>query len=398
MCEHPFPVPSDNYEYMMKIVGFVEDLPVGWESKLEELRFISEQNATLKKVRVTDYGSAEKPKPTDCTRSDALALADVRRDTNPVSRQGAPSAIASSPRLREAFVKKANNPMLAPLLSIMEVFLLFRPSDRSSLVTVTKLEESVLFESLDEHLSLAVDAAEGEEEFPNNDALSHLQLTGVQEADEQAGLEAPARTSESLVGHESEPAQELEVCQNNEKSQFAAQTGTSDHPTNPLEPQPVSPEISENLEQEQLEVADGAKDPLHVQGEQQPDVSDICHVVEESQSEVQSGTPELQTSDLQNDQHDRKPAPPEIVSGLEQDQLKGLDRTPDLVDIQEEQQPEISEIPEGSNSSQLEIMEDLAAASEDGREQKPGRRKRLRSHLGELLNRSWKPWKRRRKP
>lgn len=50
------------------MIGFVEDLPVEWESRLEELRLISEQNSALEKDPMAAKEIAE---------TEALGPADV---------------------------------------------------------------------------------------------------------------------------------------------------------------------------------------------------------------------------------------------------------------------------------------------------------------------------------
>lgn len=53
------------------MVGFVEDLPTEWESKLEELRLISEQNSALEKdsTAAAEIAQTEAPDPTDVVAS-----------------------------------------------------------------------------------------------------------------------------------------------------------------------------------------------------------------------------------------------------------------------------------------------------------------------------------------
>ncbi|KAJ5513707.1 hypothetical protein N7463_003259 [Penicillium fimorum] len=209
MYESPFPGSSDDYEYIRNIVGFVEDLPVEWESKPEELRLISEQNSALEKARDTDQGRTrgiettqgtlpEIPAPAAAAEGPAAEQSLAKDDTSSEgqhtgtsSQQGTLAKLASTPRLKEAFDKKANNPMLAPLLPIIEGLLRFRPSDRLPLLVATELAESASLPALDEYLPLAVDATEGKPELPNSDALPSLELTRVQEVYGQPRLEDP---------------------------------------------------------------------------------------------------------------------------------------------------------------------------------------------------------------
>lgn len=53
MLKPLFPDSLDNYEYIRHMVGVVEDLPIEWESKLEELRLISERNSALENAPTT---------------------------------------------------------------------------------------------------------------------------------------------------------------------------------------------------------------------------------------------------------------------------------------------------------------------------------------------------------
>ncbi|CAG8892045.1 unnamed protein product [Penicillium egyptiacum] len=57
--EPPFPTPLNDYEYIRSIVGFVEGLPMEWESKLDEVRLISEQTFALEQAPATKKQGTE---------------------------------------------------------------------------------------------------------------------------------------------------------------------------------------------------------------------------------------------------------------------------------------------------------------------------------------------------
>ncbi|CAI7655369.1 unnamed protein product [Penicillium glandicola] len=338
MSEPPFPGSSDNYEHLKSIIGFVEDLPVEWESKMEELRLISEQNRALEKSQVTEKETMKDLEATEGTRPDAQAPTDVLvpdeegpaagkapvkddkdQHISPNSQRRTNSTLSPARPLRRSFDKKANNPMLAPLLPIMDGLLRFRPSDRVSIVRKIMPPELVAFPAQDEYHPLVVDTTEDERELSNSDEQSNTEITIT-------------------------------------------------------EPQ-ESPECASDLP--------GNHD------QQQPPVLDVCSTADKDQSEAQT--------DLLNDRHDHRPVAPGISKNAEQDQLEVADRASDLVHSHREQQPEISEIPEGFNQPRLETTEDAAASSDDSEKQEPGSRKRLRSRLGGgLLGHRWRPWKRRR--
>ncbi|KAJ5163988.1 uncharacterized protein N7500_005818 [Penicillium coprophilum] len=458
MYEPPFPGSSDDYEHIMNIVGFVDDLPVEWESKVEDLRVISKQNRVLENVCNTDKKTCEL-QATEATLPESLAQTEEKlaaegslakddnssegQHTGPSSQTRELAKLASASRLKEIFAKRANNPMLAPLLTIMEGFLRFRPSDRLPLLAATELAESASFPTLDK-CPLQGDAPEGKQELTVSDAVAHLELTGVQADPEQARpdalegaiglsknheqrqqpvqreitnsleergpqpqerldmprsprqvqLEAAAETPEPLVIHEPHQEQELEGCQSTEKTELETKTGTLGPPSDHHDHQPFLPEHSRNLEQDQLGVVDGALDLFPDQGKQQPDILDGCQSVDKSQSDAQTGTG---TSDLQSDHDGPQPTLSENPNNLGPNRLEIVVGASDLLDNQGGHQPEMSEIPESSNQSQLKQAEDSGVSSDDGGEQKSRSRKRLRSRIGGLLNHSWTPWKRRRK-
>lgn len=76
-----FPDSVDNYEYIRNMVGVVEDLPIEWESKLEGLRLISEQDSTLEKAPTTaiernkDLAVIEMARTKDSDPADCVASA-----------------------------------------------------------------------------------------------------------------------------------------------------------------------------------------------------------------------------------------------------------------------------------------------------------------------------------
>ncbi|KAJ6188141.1 hypothetical protein N7519_003049 [Penicillium mononematosum] len=413
--EPPFPIPLNDYEYIRSMIGFVEDLPTEWESKLDELRLISEQTSALERARATEEQTTDLT--ATCRSSNLSRFSSV------------------IPRLKDAFVEKASDPTMARLLPIIDRLLRFRPSDRLPLHAQTTPTDSSRRGFIDDY-PLEI-RTQREQELPNSSERPHLEIPEVQEASERpqfeapedaSGLpgnheqqqlpdqdevtnspdeqghqpqelshlsqnprqvqpEAPAGSSELLVGHE---VQQAQACQSAEKDQSGTQTGTPGTPgllSDHHEDQSASPEISKK---DKLEAVDGTSDLFHNQEEPQPEASDVCQDTNKSQSEVQTG--EL---DLSSDNHEHQPASSDISKNLGKEQLEVADGTPDLLQSQGEPQPE-SEIPECSKQSQLETMEDAADFLMDSRPQEPGGRKRFRSRLEGLLNHGWRPWKRRR--
>ncbi|KAJ5499358.1 hypothetical protein N7453_008409 [Penicillium expansum] len=273
-----FPSSLDNYEYIKNMVGVVEDLPIEWEPKLEELRLISEQTRRLKDIA-------------------------------------------------------ANNERLAQFLPIIDGLLRFRPSDRLTLHEGPMHTSSVVLEWVID-FPLAHHAPDSEQELPISDEQPRLGITGIQEVPEQPQPEVPegaldlsenheqqllaqdettnlpdghghqseelphlppslqqesvasAGTSEPLVSHELQQPQVSEVCQSTEKAQLEAKAETLDLVSDHHENHPASPGISENLGQEQLEVVGGAPGVLNNQGEQQPEVSEVPESSKQSELET----------------------------------------------------------------------------------------------------------------
>ncbi|OQE29109.1 hypothetical protein PENFLA_c004G08914 [Penicillium flavigenum] len=432
--EPPFPIPLNDYEYIRSMIGFVEDLPTEWESKLDELRLISEQTSALEKSQATEKQTTDLTA-TEDTHAEAPASADALASVQEGPAGGeyvAKGVSIQVRRLKDAFVKRASGPTMARLLPIIDWLLRFRPSDRLPLHAQTTPTDSSRRGFIDDYPRKI--PTQREQELPNSSEQPHLEIPEVQEASERPQFEAPedasglpgnheqqqlpdqdevtnspdeqghqpqdlshisqrprqvqpaapAGSSELLVGHE---VQQTQVCQSAEKDQSGMQIGTPGLLSDHHEDQSASPEISKR---DKLEAVDGTSDLLHNQEEPQPEVPGVCQDTNKSQSEVQTGA-----LDLLSDNHEHQPASPDISKNFGQEQLEVADGTPGLLQSQGEPQPE-SEVPEYSKQSQLETMEDAADFLMDSRPQEPGGRKRFCSRLEGLLNHGWRPWKRRR--
>ncbi|CAG7953458.1 unnamed protein product [Penicillium nalgiovense] len=439
--EPPFPIPPNDYGYIRSMIGFVEDLPTEWASKLDELRLISEQTSALEKAwaaekhETTDLADTEDTQAGIPTSVDAVAPV---QEGPTGQRYLAKGVSIQVPRLKDTFVKKASDPTMAGLLPVIDWLLRFRPSDRLPLHAQTTPTDSSRRAFIDDY-PLEI-PKQREQELPNSSEQSHLEITEVQDAPERPQFEAPedalnlpgnheqqqlpdqdkvtnspdeqghqpqdlshisqsprrvqpeapAGSSELLSNDELQQPQVSEVCQSAETVQSEAQIGTSGLLSDHHGHQSASAETSKDVEDDTLGVVNESPGLPHNQEEPQPEISDACQDTNIAQSEVQTGGLELSSGN-----HGHQLASPDISKNLGQNQLGVADGTPDLLPSQGELQPE-PEIPESSKQPQLETMEDAAASSENSQQQEPGGRKRLRSRLEGLLNHRWRPWKRRR--
>ncbi|KAJ5384087.1 hypothetical protein N7517_001998 [Penicillium concentricum] len=402
MYEPAFPGLSDDYEYIRNIVGFVEDLPVEWEAKLEELRLISDQNSALGKALDTDKERTKvlEATETETTVPDTLAPAEdspaaevsLAKDgtsseaqhTSTTSPQRRLTTLASARPLKEVFEKKANNPMLAPLLPIIEGFLRFRPSDRLSLLAATELAESASLLALDKYIPLVVNATEGEQELPSSDVPARLELTGAQEAHRQPRLEAPVGALNVSGNREqqSRPAQD-EVANSRDEdgpqpqdlsgmSQSPVQVqqetpvGTPEPLLSPEPQQPPESERYQSTENAQLETQIGISDPLLSHEPQQEEGSEVCQNVENPSLEAQTAT-----LDLPSEHHDHQRVSPEISKDIEQDQLEAMDGTPDQFHGQGEQQPGVSDVCKSADKARSELQAVTSDLLSDHHEPQP---------------------------
>ncbi|KAJ6152189.1 hypothetical protein N7497_006508 [Penicillium chrysogenum] len=407
--EPPFPIPLSDYEYIRSMIGFVEDLPTEWESKLDELRLVSEQTSALEKAQAIEKQTADLTATAD-THAEAPTSADALASVQegPAGEESVAKGISIQvPRLKDAFIKKASDPTMARLLPIIDWLLRFRPSDRlplhaqttptDEIPEVQEASEQPQFEGPEDASGLP--GNHEQQQLPDQDEVTNSpdeqghqpqDLSHTSQSPRQVQPKTPAGLSEPLCSGELQQPQVSEVCQIAETAQSeATQTGTSDLLSDLHGHQSASPEISKDIE-ENLKVAGGSSDLLHNQEELQPEVPDVCQDTNKAQSEVQTGA-----LDLLSDNHGHQPASPDISKNLAQEQLEVADGTPCLLQSQGEPQPE-SEIPDCSMQSQRKTIEDAAEFLMDSRPQEPGGRKRFRSRLEGLLNHGWRPWKRRR--
>ncbi|KAJ5508176.1 hypothetical protein N7527_010319 [Penicillium freii] len=332
------PSSLDNYQYIKNMVGFVENLPIEWESKLEELRLISEQNSALEK-RPTAATEIAQNKAADVVAS---AKEGPRAEESP-TKDGTSSKgrhISPTPQRRTLLTlpvvpclkdMAANDNRLSYFLDRLDGLLRFQPSDRLTLHTGPR--GSVVSKWL-LSFPLIPYTAEGEQELDEKIRRAINEIQGIPEQPQPGAPEGALALPES---HD---------------QQLPAQDKRKDSPgRHDDQPQDLSgPRSLQSPRQVQPETLAGASEQ-HVNHElQQPQVSEVCQSTDKFQSDVQTGRLDLEGSD----------------------------------------------IPESSVQSELETTEDAAASSDDSQKQEPGSRKRLRSRIGGLLNQGWKPWKKRR--
>ncbi|OQE46282.1 hypothetical protein PENCOP_c001G04332 [Penicillium coprophilum] len=411
MYEPPFPGSSDDFEHIMNIVGSVDDLPVEWEPKVEDLQLISKQNRVLEKVCHTDKETYEL-EATEATLPESIAPTEEKlaaegslakedtssegQHTGTSSQQGELAKLTLAPRLQEVIVSCGfDAPEGKQELPVSDA------SPHLKLTAIQEDHEQARLGALEGALSLSKNH-EQQQQPVQVEVIKSLEergpqpqgLPGIPQSPGQIQPEASADTPEPVVVYEPPQAQELGGCQRTEKAKLKTKTGTLDPPSDHHDRQLISPESSKNIEHDQLELVDGASNLIPSQGEQQPELLDVCQSADNPQSETQTRTA---TSDLLSDYDGPHSTSSEVPRNLEPDQLEIVDGASDLLDNQGGHQPEISDIPESSNQPQREQAEDSAASSDDGGEQKPRSQKRLRSRIGGLLNHCWTPWKKRRK-
>ncbi|KAJ5978391.1 hypothetical protein N7501_001733 [Penicillium viridicatum] len=335
------PSSLDNYQYIRNMVGFVENLPIEWGSKLEELRLISEQNSALEKRPSAATEIAQK-EASDSADIVASAKEGPGAEEFP-TKDGTSSKgqhISPTPQRRTLLTlpvvpclkdMAANDKRLSSFLGLLGGLLRFRPSDRLTLHTGPK--DSVVSKWL-LSFPLVPYTAEGEQELDEKIRRAINEIQGIPEQPQPGAPEGALALPE--IHDQQLPAQDKRT----------NSTGRHDDQPQDL----LDPRSLQSPRQVQPETLAEASEQLVNHELQQPQVSEVCQSTDKSQSDAQTGTLDL----------------------------------------------EVSDIPESSVQSERETTEDVAASSDDSQQQEPGSRKRLRSRLGELLNQGWKPWKKRR--
>ncbi|KAK4870999.1 hypothetical protein LT330_000236 [Penicillium expansum] len=241
-----FPDSVDNYEYIRNMVGVVEDLPIEWESKLEGLRLISEQDSTLEKALTTaiernkdlaviEMARTKDPDPADCVASakEGPGLKEY------LAKDGTSS---KAPRLKDI---AANNKRLPQFLRIIDGLLRFRPSDRLTLHEGPMHTSSVVLEWVID-FPLAHHAPDSEQELPISHEQPRLGITGIQEVPEQPQPEVQEGA--------------LDLSENHEQ-QLLAQDETKNPPDGQGHQSENLPHLPPSLQQES-EASAGTSEPL----------------------------------------------------------------------------------------------------------------------------------------
>ncbi|OQD71650.1 hypothetical protein PENPOL_c001G02047 [Penicillium polonicum] len=267
------PSSLDDYQYIRNMIGFVEDLPIEWESKLEELRLISEQNSALEKRPSAATEIAQKE-----ASDSADAVASAKEGPGAEESPAKDSTSSKVPCLKDM---AANDNKLSSFLGLLDGLLRFRPSDRLTLHTGPKESRSVLSRWL-LTFPLVPYTAKGEQELDEKIRRAINEIQGIPEQPQPGAPEGALDLPE--IHDQQQPAQDI----------ITNSPGRHDD-----QPQDLSdPRSLQSPRQVQPETPAGASEQLVNHELQQPQVSEVCQSTDKSQSDTQIETLDLEVSDI----------------------------------------------------------------------------------------------------